>query len=131
MPTTVFATPSDLEARWRPLSDDEENRAAVLLEDASLRVLRRFPTLEARIAAGTLQVQEVTAVVCGMVRRAMIAGGLDGVTQRTDGAGPYQQSVTYANPQGNLYLTADDLAILSAGGTGRVRSVRLTTAGDP
>ncbi len=127
----VYAVPADLEARWRPLTEAEQNRAEVLLEDASLRVLRRFPSIPSRIVDETLAAQEVTAVVCGMVKRAMVAGEQDGVTQRTEVKGPFTESVQYANPLGSLYFTSDDLAVLSDGsGNARVRSIRLTSYGD-
>jgi arginine deiminase len=86
--------------------------------DASFRVRRRFPSVDARITAGDLDRMEVAAVVAGMVKRAMLAG--DGaVTSQQEIAGPFQRNVQYANPMGNLYFTADDVATLSEGGSSR------------
>lgn len=108
----VYASPDDVAARWRPLSSQEEATASALLVDASFRVRRRFPTVDARIAAGTLDALEVVGVVAGMVKRAMLAGGEDGVAQLTEAAGPYSSSRRYVNPLGNLFFTADDIDAL-------------------
>lgn len=122
-----YATADDVAARWRPLSDAEAELADTLALDASYRVKRKFPTLEARILVGDVAFAEVTAVVAGMVKRAMLSA--DGAVQsQQEVAGPFSRQVTYANPMGNLYFTAEDLAVLSEGGTGRVRSIRLTSA---
>jgi hypothetical protein len=46
----VYATTSDLEARWRPLTDAEAVIAGTLLADASAQIRSEFPTLDAAIA---------------------------------------------------------------------------------
>lgn len=107
-----FAKIWDLEARWRPLQASEVQRADVLLSDASAKVRRRFPTVDARITAGDLEAQEVAAVVAGMVRRAMTQPA-EGVLSVSQGAGPFSQTQQYANPNGNLYLTAEDVRTLN------------------
>lgn len=113
----VFASADDVADRWRPLTPEEAARASVLIQDASLRVLRRFPTVLKRLESGDLDPLEVTAVVAGMVKRAMTT--TEGVTQRSEGTGPFSGSETYANPMGNLYFTADDLATLTPAGQAR------------
>ena len=124
-----YATADDVASRWRPLSDAEAELADTLALDVSYRVKRKFPTLDARILAGDVAFAEVTAVVAGIVKRAMIGADAGGAVQsQQDVAGPFSRQVTYANPMGNLYFTAEDLAVLSEGGTGRVRSIRLTSA---
>jgi hypothetical protein len=121
-----YAEPSDVADRWRPLTDEEERRARTLLMDASLRVRRRFPRIDDRITLGDLDPMEIAAVVAGMVKRAMISTGYEGVTQSTQAAGPFQSSQSFTNPNGNLYFTADDLAVLSDGGQRRAFTVDLT-----
>lgn len=114
-----FATPTDLAARWRPLTEAETARAAVLLADASRMVRRRWRDIDARIASpetapGHLDAEDVEMIVCGMVRRAML-GGVEtgaGVTEQAETAGPFSVTRRFNNPLGNLYLSADDVAVL-------------------
>lgn len=110
---TAFATHADLAARWRPLSTAEQAQATVLLGDASAIVRAEIPTVDARILAATLDADLVKMVVCGMVKRAMIAADIgDGVSAQQQTAGPFAQSQTFLNPMGNLYLTKQDRRIL-------------------
>jgi hypothetical protein len=111
-----YATVDDLEARWRPLTSAERVRAETLLGVASRRARRKFPTLDLRITAGELDALEVVDVVCDVVKRVLITGGVEGVRQESETTGPWSKSQTYANPMGNLYFTAEDMAVL---GTGR------------
>jgi hypothetical protein len=120
-----YATVDDLEARWRPLSEAERARAQVLLGDASRHVRRRVPTLDDRLTSGELDPFDVVAVVAGMVKRVLLAGDTEGITQQSQTVGPFGEARTFSNPMGNLYMTADDVASLSPAGSARVRSVRL------
>jgi hypothetical protein len=115
MTAAPFATPSDVEDRWRDLTDAEEARAEVLLGDASRIVRRRWPDIDARIAAGDLDADDVLMVVAGMVKRAMLGPDVDGVTEQTEAAGPFSVARKYSNPLGNLYLSASDIETLAAG----------------
>ncbi|WP_300268633.1 Gp19/Gp15/Gp42 family protein [Microbacterium sp.] len=107
----VYATVDDLAARWRPLTDDESERAAVLLEDAAVRLDASCPPsdppTEQELAARKI-------VSCEMVKRAMssAATGGVGVTSIQQGAGPYQETVQFSNPTGDLYLTKADRKML-------------------
>jgi hypothetical protein len=83
------ATVDDLEARWRTLSDAERERATVLLDDAFRRVEARFPTLRDRVAAGAVDPLTVVDVVTGMVRRVLVAGGTENITQQSQAIGPF------------------------------------------
>jgi hypothetical protein len=121
---------SDLEDRWRPLSDAERERASVLLGDASRRVEARFPTLAARVAAGSLDPLTVVDVVTGMVRRVLVAGGTENITQQSQAIGPFSLGQSFGNPMGNLYLTAEDVALLRDPARAGVRSVRLSAGPD-
>jgi hypothetical protein len=121
---------SDLEERWRPLSDAERERASVLLGDASRRVEARFPTLAARVTAGSLDPMTVVDVVTGMVRRVLVAGGTENITQQSQAIGPFSLGQSFGNPMGNLYLTAEDVALLRDPARAGVRSVRLSAGPD-
>lgn len=106
----AFATVSDVEARWRTLSDDEKTRATALLDDASAML--------ASMMGGSDEVQGketlLEIVCCNMVIRAMSASMADafGVSQSSITAGPYTQSFSYANPGGDMYLTKAERRML-------------------
>lgn len=99
----AYAAVSDIEARWRTLSDSEQARAAVLLDDAAA-ILDAFVTVDATDEEQAALLKQVS---CSMVIRAMSATETDsfGVSQSSMTAGPYSQSWTYANPSGDMYLT--------------------------
>ena len=123
---TAFATFTDLAARWRPLSTDEQAQATVLLADASAIVRAECPTVDALITAGTLSADVAKLVVCGMVKRAMIAGDTgEGVSAQQETAGPFAYQQTFSNPMGNMYLTKQDKRIL---GFGSQRAFTIDTA---
>lgn len=122
----MYATVNDLEARWRSLTPDESARAAVLLEDAAVRLDAACPPSDPPTA------QELAArliVSCEMVKRAMASGtgaGAVGVTSIQQGAGPYQETTQFANPTGDLYLTKGDRKLLGCG-TQSAFTVSMTT----
>ena len=110
-PKIPFAEVSDLEGRWRPLSDSEQTIAETLLTDASIMVRNRASDAK-HTDADTLRM-----VVCEMVKRAMagpMAAGM-GVNSIQQGAGPYQQTASFTNPLGDLYLSKSDLKDLGSG----------------
>ena len=99
----------DVEAVWRALADDERSTALQLLGFASAVVRHKVPTVDARVAAGTLSDDVVRLVVAGMVARAM--RNPDRVRSRQVGA----VSVTFADPAPlGLDLTGEELALLAA-----------------
>jgi len=109
----AFATYQDVEARWRPLSESEQATATTLLDDASAIIRSECPSADA------LDDGITRLVVCGMVKRAMIAAAAgEGVSQFQQTAGPFSQNATYSNPMGNLYLTKQDRKLLGCGGQG-------------
>jgi hypothetical protein len=108
---TPYAEFADLEARFpRDFTSEEEDRAETLLEDASFWLGVWVPGLDAAISSG--DAQAVTAakllVVTLVIRALMVsATGADpGVASET--VGPF--SVTYRNPEGNLYLYDRELS---------------------
>lgn len=111
-----FATVSDLEALWRPLSDPEKTRAGTLLSAASRRIRAARPGIDAAIEADEIDPELVGDIACSMVKRVMQGpADLEGVTQTQQSAGPFSQGASFANPSGNLYLTKDDKADLGIG----------------
>lgn len=113
---TPFATTTDVAARWRALSSTEEPVASVLLGDASDIIRSRWADVDSRIAVGTLSADSVRRVVALMVKRALIHLESDGLESRTESVGPFSTADKYANPQGNLYLTAEDVRLFEPAG---------------
>lgn len=111
----AFATVDDLEARWRTLSSAEKSRAVVLLDDASAMIRASAAGIDERISDGDLDAGVPLLVVCAMVKRAMLAAEAPGVKTTQETAGPFSQSFTYANPMGDLYLTAAEKKLLGVG----------------
>lgn len=106
-----FATPADVAARWRPLSSGEEDVAKVLLADATDMIETRWPDMRDRVEAGSIGLGTLKRITANMVKRAML-NPADGVSQQAQVNGPFTLSQTFANPNGNLYLSADDVAAL-------------------
>lgn len=107
-----YAELEDLQARFpRPLTSEEEERAGILLEDASFQLGVRAPGLQEAI--DNSDEQAITAAkltVVAMVRRVLQAPALDeGVQSQNLVAGPFQQQVVYRNPDSNLYLYSAEL----------------------
>lgn len=123
----AYATVDDLEARWRQLDADEEERAGVLLDDASA-MLDALVTVDATDEA---QAALLRMVSCNMVSRAMLASGSDvmGLSQVDYGMGPFQQTAHFANPSGDMYLTAQERKLLGIGAT-YITSVQALVDGD-
>ena len=106
----AYATVSDVEARWRTLSQGEAAKAGVLLDDAAaiLDTLGDFDPTDATTAAN------LRTVSCNMVIRVMSASQSDnfGLSQGSMTAGVYTQSWTYSNPSGDMYLTKMEKRLL-------------------
>lgn len=111
MPYISFATVQDVSDRWRPLTSAEEVVAQTLIDDASMVLRSRFPGLDDQVTAGSVDANAVVMVVAGMVKRAMIAPA-DGISQQSESTGPYSRSQSYANPLGNVFLTAAEVTLI-------------------
>lgn len=119
------ATTSDIEARWRPLNDQETVNAEAYLDDAWWLLTARRPTLEADVTAGTVTEGNVIRVVAAMVKRILMnPGGFD-QEQIDDWAGRRNKLVA----DGVLRIDPDELADITPGRR-RQRSVRLVAYGD-
>ena len=99
----AYATVEDVESGWRELTSEEEERAAVLLEDAALKIDSYRPNAPEACKAYVSKV---------MVRRAMDVDDTTPFESATMTAGPYSRSYTLAGPNGGLYLTRDDKLML-------------------
>lgn len=116
----AFAAPSDLEARWHALTDEERQRAEALLDDASAIIRDECPRW-ASASPATLR-----AIACAMVMRKMtVADDRIGVTGSSQTAVGFSESFNYSNPMGDLYLTSAERRRLGGG----ARLVSVTMAG--
>lgn len=123
----AYADVSDLESRWRELTEEEQARAAVLLDDASAMLAASVEVDE----SDEQQMALLKIVTCNMVQRSMSTGGdMYGVTQQSMTAGPYAQTFNYANPTGDLYITKSEKRLLGISGTGKGRTIMYAMAGD-
>ena len=111
----AYATYTDLEAIWRPLSADEQEQATALLEYAAV-IIDAYATID---ATDEEQLTRAKYVSCSMVRRAMMASESDmiGISQASATMGPFNQQATFSNPTGDLYLTGTEKGMLGANGS--------------
>lgn len=109
----AYATVDDLEARWRPLTEDEAAKAETLLDDAGV-MLASLVTVD---EGDERQLALLRVVSCSMVTRAMMASESEtyGLSQVDYGMGPFSQAAHFANPSGDLYLTAQEKRLLGVG----------------
>jgi hypothetical protein len=126
MPNPV--TPSDIEDRWRPLTERETINADALLEDAwaLLTGPNKRPTLEADMAAGTVASGNVVRVVSAMVLR--VLKNPEGKLEESIDDYRYRRDALVSS--GALHVTADELADITPVRSGKRNSVRLVVHGD-
>lgn len=110
----AFATVTDLEARWRILSEEEKTKANTLLSDASVHL----QTLISRkygenYTPSELMSENLKIITCNIVMRSMnVKQGFFGCTEISTTAGPYSQTFTPINSSGDMRLTAEELKLL-------------------
>ena len=114
----AYATVAELEARYGELTDERQEQAAVLLDDAAVLI-------DAVATVDEAHEEAAKVVSCAMVNRALSAYESDmyGITQQTMTAGSYSQSMSYTNPSGDLYMTGTEKAMLGISG-GYIGSIR-------
>jgi hypothetical protein len=121
--TDAFATPADLAAIWRPLTDEEEAAALVWLSVASAMIRRRFSDIDTRIAAGTLDPAIVGHVAVMMVKRVMSAR--DPEDPISESIGEATQTWDRPGSDATLFFADDDLALLAPLSGRRARTITL------
>lgn len=122
---------SDVTDRWVGGSvPADETQVTTLIADAEDTILREFPDIQDRIDAGSLPEERVVKVTARMVIRHL--RNPSGQRSKTQGAGPFQESITFGGDEpGAMYLTDADRYEL-AGATsskGKAFSVDMTQAG--
>lgn len=119
------ATVEDIEARWRPLSDQEALNAQAFLGDAWWLLLSRRPLLSTWLASGEVNEGNVARVIVAMVLR--ILKNPDGWDEEAvDDWRGRRNSLTAS---GVLTVTPDELADITPGRKRR-SSVRLVIYGE-
>lgn len=121
----AFATTLDLEEVWRALDQEDKAKAERLLAAASRKIRLQCPSW--------MQAEEAEPgickdICCSMVKRAMIADDTnpEGLSQGSQTTGPFADSWSYSNPNGDLYLTSSELADLDGAGSGRMFTIAMT-----
>lgn len=89
-----LASPDVLEKAWRPLTTAERVKAEYYLTKASRRVRRRWPDVDARIIAHTLDSEDVEDVIVQMVLAVLNAPPIRGAKSFSEGVGPMSRSAT-------------------------------------
>lgn len=128
-----YATLADLKAHWSKLPAEDETDATQKLREASIEIRGNFRDVDRRIGLWAVDPEDPNAldpdvpqlVVCRMVKRAMDSpdGQIAGVNQIQQSAGPFGQTLSFTNPDGNIYLSKADRALL---GVGRVKGKAFT-----
>lgn len=109
-----YAEVRDIEARWRTLTTEERATAAVLADDATDIIRGRYSDIDARRVAGSITDVTLTRIVAGMVKRAMLNAESGGLESLAEAAGTVNRTVKFVNPNGNLYLSAEDIKAIEA-----------------
>lgn len=102
----AYATFEDLQARSPELLD--ETRAQALLDDASAMIYSLASSVGVAFDASDEQAAALLRkACCASVLRALSSCGAS-VSSSTETVGPFSQTYSYANPSGDLYLTASE-----------------------
>lgn len=127
-----LASVADLSASWRPLSADEQDRAEVLLLQAS-NYLRQIAynngkDVDDNIDADPTGVYgaNVTMVVVSAAQRALAAPVdiVPDATQWSQSASPYSESMSFgSNISGSLYFKDKELKLLGLGSISGKRGI--------
>lgn len=113
----MYASVQDLAALWRPLSAQEQVRAAALLETvcASLRAeaAKVGKDLDAMVRADPDLAAVAKSVTVDVVARVLMTStDQEPMTQFSAGAGGYTASGTFLVPGGGLFIKKSELARL-------------------
>jgi len=113
----AFATVDDLTTLWRPMTAEEQLRAAALLElvSSSLQAEadRVGKDLDAMVASSAHLAAVARSVTVDVVARTLMTStDQEPVTQFSQTAGPYTASGTYLVPGGGIFIKRSELARL-------------------
>ena len=115
----AYADAIDVADLWRPLTVDETARVTALIGHASVIIRGEVPSVDERLAAGTLDEALLRGTVVEMVLRRM--QNPDGAKSVTTTTGPWTTSRTYADAVAEgLYLTDSERSRLAPVPAGRL-----------
>lgn len=121
-----WADAQDVIDRWVGSGAPTEADATLvenLLQDAEAVILSHFPLIQDRIDAETLPLATVVMVECRMVSR--VLRNPEGLTYIQQTTGPFGQAKNYGSAAGDIWLTAEELALLSQKVKGKAFEVNL------
>ena len=106
----AYAAYSDVVLRYPFAADQYDGRIDAMLEDAAAIIDSEMDQAGVAIdQSDATQMQNLLSVSCSMVARTLENDGSSyGVSSLMQMAGPIQQSVSYANPNGDMYMTAGE-----------------------
>ena len=103
-------TAEDLRARWPDMPPGSDKHAEQLLSDAGVLIQTAAPHWD------TLSEQAIIMVACAMVKRGMVSQPfVDGASSISQTAGPFNQQISFTNPNGSLYLSKLEKRLLGIG----------------
>ena len=111
-----YASIEDLRLHWPDLPDHLIAEAKQKLKEASTEIRALYPETDRRIKNGELSGDVVMLVTNRMVKRSLNRADTDipdGVTQFQSTVGPFAQSMSFSNADGNVYLSAADKRLLT------------------
>jgi len=92
----TYASADDVSVRWgRPITDEQKALIEARLADVERMIKRRIKDLDAKITAGTVDIEDVKQVEADAVLR--IVKNPDGFLQETDGDYSYMLSADTAS----------------------------------
>jgi len=125
-----FASPDDL---IPAPTGTEYDRAEQLFDEAAVWLRAWFPDVDDRIVSGDLAADVPAMVSRNMVKRALRSGDFEGVKQsqltQTLGSISATESRQYSNPDGNLYVTAQEADLLLGVAPRTASAVSMTCEG--
>lgn len=105
----AYATVEQLAAAWTGYEPGMEGAARSALSFASAAI-------SSMLGGRSVDPDLLRGVTCRVVARMLQSTELGGVTQESWTASPYGGSVSYANPTGDIYLTAFERRLLGIDG---------------
>lgn len=109
-----LASPADVAAVWRPLSDAETSRVETLIGFASAALRLKLPGVDNYIARGAIDPQLVAVAVAAKVRD--VLANPEGASQWSQSIGPASVSRSYGGDNrrrvGLFVFTDDDISAL-------------------
>jgi len=117
----------ELEAQWRPIPDEQTEKAEALIQRAISLLRLRVPNLDTRVDENSDLMVVAKGVVIDMIKRALPADGDDTgggeVSQHLQVAGPFTDQKLFRTASKNLYILDQELALLGRRGGRRVGTI--------